>query len=137
MTFCIRNKHNVLQFMDIFTQWVRTFMQTPQARRQQVFRLAMPAVSELVLNTLVGLVDILLVGQMTMATIAILGYGTAPALAATGLAGEMFWTMSLLFMAIGTGCTALVARATGCTSPGVIDGAGKRCVDEYCCHWFC
>lgn len=92
-------------------------MQTPQARRRQVFKLAMPAVSELVLNTLVGLVDILLVGQMSMATIAVLGYGTAPALAATGLAGEMFWTMSLLFMAIGTGCTALVARATGAKDP--------------------
>lgn len=92
-------------------------MQTPQARRRQVFKLAMPAVSELVLNTLVGLVDILLVGQMSMATIAALGYGVAPALAATGLAGEMFWTMSLLFMAIGTGCTALVARATGAKDP--------------------
>jgi Na+-driven multidrug efflux pump len=77
----------------------------------------MPAVSELVLNTLVGLVDILLVGQMSMATIAALGYGVAPALAATGLAGEMFWTMSLLFMAIGTGCTALVARSTGAKDP--------------------
>lgn len=101
-------------------------MQTPQVRRQQVFRLAMPAVSELVLNTLVGLVDILLVGQMTLATIAYLGYGTAPALAATGLAGEMFWTMSLLFMAIGTGCTALVARATGAKDPVTANAALRQ-----------
>jgi putative MATE family efflux protein len=101
-------------------------MQTPQARRQQVFRLAMPAVSELVLNTLVGLVDILLVGQMSMATIAALGYGVAPALAATGLAGEMFWTMSLLFMAIGTGCTALVARATGAKDPPTANAALRQ-----------
>lgn len=101
-------------------------MQTPQARRQQVFRLAMPAVSELVLNTLVGLVDILLVGQMSMATIAALGYGVAPALAATGLAGEMFWTMSLLFMAIGTGCTALVARATGAKDPTTANAALRQ-----------
>ena len=101
-------------------------MQTPQARRRQVFKLAMPAVSELVLNTLVGLVDILLVGQMSMATIAALGYGTAPALAATGLAGEMFWTMSLLFMAIGTGCTALVARATGAKDPETANTALRQ-----------
>ncbi len=101
-------------------------MQTPQARRRQVFKLAMPAVSELVLNTLVGLVDILLVGQMSMATIAALGYGTAPALAATGLAGEMFWTMSLLFMAIGTGCTALVARATGAKDPETANAALRQ-----------
>lgn len=101
-------------------------MQTPQARRRQVFKLAMPAVSELVLNTLVGLVDILLVGQMSMATIAVLGYGTAPALAATGLAGEMFWTMSLLFMAIGTGCTALVARATGAKDPETANTALRQ-----------
>lgn len=101
-------------------------MQTPQARRTQVFRLAMPAVSELVLNTLVGLVDIVLVGQMSVATIAYLGYGTAPALAATGLAGEMFWTMSLLFMAIGTGCTALVARATGAKDPDTANAALRQ-----------
>lgn len=101
-------------------------MQTTQARRLQVFRLAMPAVSELVLNTLVGLVDILLVGRMSAATIAALGYGTAPALAATGLAGEMFWTMSLLFMAIGTGCTALVARATGAKDPGTANTALRQ-----------
>ena len=101
-------------------------MQTPQARRTQVFRLAMPAVSELVLNTLVGLVDIVLVGQMSVATIAYLGYGTAPALAATGLAGEMFWTMSLLFMAIGTGCTALVARATGAKDPDTANTALRQ-----------
>ncbi|MFN5060500.1 MAG: MATE family efflux transporter [Chloroflexota bacterium] len=101
-------------------------MQTPQVRRRQVFRLAMPAVSELVLNTLVGLVDILLVGQMSMATIAVLGYGVAPALAATGLAGEMFWTMSLLFMAIGTGCTALVARATGAKDPETANTALRQ-----------
>jgi putative MATE family efflux protein len=86
----------------------------------------MPAVSELVLNTLVGLVDILLVGQMSMATIAVLGYGVAPALAATGLAGEMFWTMSLLFMAIGTGCTALVARATGAKDPETANTALRQ-----------
>jgi len=101
-------------------------MQTPQARRTQVFRLAMPAVSELVLNTLVGLVDIVLVGQMSVATIAYLGYGTAPALAATGLAGEMFWTMSLLFMAIGTGCTALVARATGAKDSDTANAALRQ-----------
>lgn len=82
-------------------------------RQRRVFALAMPAVSEQVLNTLVGLMDVLLVGQLPAAAAVVLGYGSATALAGVGLASEMFWTVTILFMAIGTGCTALTARARG------------------------
>ena len=88
-------------------------MQRQRERQRRVFALAMPAVSEQVLNTMVGLMDVLLVGQLPLTAAKFLGYGSATALAATGLASEMFWTMTILFMAIGTGCTALTARARG------------------------
>ncbi len=88
-------------------------MITPIERRKRVFQLAMPAVSEQILNTTVGLMDVLLVGRLPAAAAAVLGYSSAAALAATGLANEMYWTTILLFMAIGTGCTALTARAKG------------------------
>ena len=88
-------------------------MITPKERRTRVFKLAMPAVSEQILNTTVGLMDVLLVGRLPAAAAAVLGYSSATALAATGLANEMYWTTILLFMAIGTGCTALTARAKG------------------------
>lgn len=88
-------------------------MITPKERRKRVFQLAMPAVSEQILNTTVGLMDVLLVGRLPAAAAAVLGYSSAAALAATGLANEMYWTTILLFMAIGTGCTALTARAKG------------------------
>lgn len=92
-------------------------MDTTTTRRQRVFQLAMPAVSEQVLNTLVGLMDVVLVGRLSFEAARLLGYGSATALASTGLASEMFWTMTLLFMATGTGCTALTARAKGAQDP--------------------
>ncbi|MEY2845549.1 MAG: hypothetical protein RL076_1095 [Chloroflexota bacterium] len=88
-------------------------MQRQPERQRRVFSLAMPAVSEQVLNTLVGLMDVVLVGQLPATAAVILGYGSATALAGVGLATEMFWTLTILFMAIGTGCTALTARARG------------------------
>jgi putative MATE family efflux protein len=88
-------------------------MQRHHERQRRVFSLAMPAVSEQVLNTLVGLMDVVLVGQLPATAAVILGYGSATALAGVGLATEMFWTLTILFMAIGTGCTALTARARG------------------------
>lgn len=91
-------------------------MITAKERRKRVYQLAMPAVSEQVLNTSVGLMDVLLVGRLPAAAAAVLGYSSATALAATGLANEMYWTTILLFMAIGTGCTALTARAKGHTT---------------------
>ena len=61
-------------------------MITPKERRTRVFQLAMPAVSEQILNTTVGLMDVLLVGRLPAAAAAVLGYSSATALAATGLA---------------------------------------------------
>lgn len=84
----------------------------PTARRR-VFTLALPSVGEQVLNTLVGLVDVYLVGNLSAAAAASLGYGSATALAAAGLGNQFTWLMMVSFMAVGIGATALVARAVG------------------------
>src|SRR3712207_3654024 len=81
--------------------------------RGQVFRLALPAVGEQFLNMLVGLVDTYLVGNISAAAMARLGYGPAEGLAAVGLANYVIWIVTTLFMAGAVGSTALIARATG------------------------
>ncbi len=81
--------------------------------RRQVSALALPAVGEQVLNTIVGLTDVYLVGNLSPQAAVKLGYGSAIALASTGLANQMVWLMTVLFMAFAIGSTALIARARG------------------------
>ncbi len=81
--------------------------------RKIVFWLALPAVGEQVLNTLVGLSDQYLVGHLNLALTAQLGYDRATAIAAVGLAGTIIWIITTLFMAVSVGGTAIVARRIG------------------------
>jgi multidrug resistance protein, MATE family len=67
-----------------------------------VLRLALPSAGELLLGTLVGIVNTYLVGHL----------GAAP-LAAVGLAFQAAMTGMILFNAVGTGATALIARMVG------------------------
>ncbi|MEM8529938.1 MAG: MATE family efflux transporter [Chloroflexota bacterium] len=86
---------------------------SPKQRRRRVFRLALPAVAEQVLNTLVGITDIFLVGHLTVVAMAQLGYTSEAALAGVGLANQMVWLVTVFFMATSIGSTALIARAKG------------------------
>lgn len=81
--------------------------------RRRVFSLALPAVGEQLLNTLVGLADVYLVGNMALAVTAALGYTSATALTAAGLGNQFTWVVMVLFMAVGVGATAVGARAIG------------------------
>lgn len=81
--------------------------------RRRMFSLALPAVGEQLLNTMVGLADVFLVGNLAPRTAALLGYDSAAALTAAGLGNQFSWIMMVLFMAVGIGATALVARAVG------------------------
>lgn len=81
--------------------------------RKRVFRLAMPAVGEQLLNTLVGLTDIFLVGNLSATASAVLGYSAVVAVAGLGLGNQASWLVLMLFMAAGVGSTALIARAIG------------------------
>jgi putative MATE family efflux protein len=82
-------------------------------RRRRVRSLALPAVGEQVLNTLVGLVDTFLVGHLSAQAVVQLGYGSAEALAGAGLANNLVWLITVFFMAVSIGSTALIARAKG------------------------
>src|SRR5436305_14607518 len=84
-----------------------------QTLRRRVLVLALPAVGEQVLNTLVGLSDTFLVGHLSNAAAAKLGYTSASALAGVGLANQIVWLATVLFMAVSVGSTALIARAKG------------------------
>lgn len=84
-----------------------------QPIRRRVFSLALPAVGEQVLNTMVGLVDVYLVGNLSVAASAQLGYSSTTALASTALGNQFGWMTMVLFMAVGVGSTALVSRAVG------------------------
>lgn len=86
---------------------------TPDRLGWTVFALALPAVGEQFLNTLVGLTDTYLVGHLDPAVAARLGYDRATALASVGLAQLMSWVMTVLFMAVAIGATAVVARRIG------------------------
>ena len=72
------------------------------AIRQDVFRLALPAMGEQMLSMMVGIVDTYLVGHLGAAS-----------LAAVGLANQWVFMATMLFGAIATGATALIARFVG------------------------
>jgi putative MATE family efflux protein len=84
-----------------------------ESPRGRVFKLALPAVGEQLLNTLVGLADVYLVGNLSREAAAQLGYSSDVALAGVGLGNQMIWVTLVFFMAAGVASTALVARATG------------------------
>ena len=77
----------------------------------RVTRLAMPAAGELLLNMTVGLVNTYLVGHLGAAS-----------LAAVGLASQWMMMTMVLFSAVGTGATALIARMVGARDR---DGANR------------
>jgi MATE family multidrug resistance protein len=74
--------------------------------RRDVLNLALPAMGEQLLSMMVGIVDTFLVGHL----------GAAP-LAAVGLANQWVFMATMLFGAIATGSTALIARFIGAREP--------------------
>lgn len=88
-------------------------LQNRAVLRKRVLRLALPAVGEQFLNMLVGLVDIYLLGHLTLSASQALGYGAAEALASAGLASNLLWIVTTLYASAAVGTTALIARAIG------------------------
>lgn len=70
--------------------------------RKTILFLALPVLTEQLLNFLVGFVDTFLSGRLSMA-----------ATSAIGTAAYVNWLVELLFSLVGTGTTALVARHCG------------------------
>jgi putative MATE family efflux protein len=68
-----------------------------------IFRLALPAVGEMTLHTMVGVVDTIMIGQA-------LGKN---GVAAVALGGGIIWPILFLLTSVGVGSTAVVARLWG------------------------
>lgn len=72
------------------------------ALRRKILNISVPAIGEMVLYMIVGVVDIAIVGRL----------GAAP-LAAVGLAAEIFFAVILLVVAASIGVLVLIAQAWG------------------------
>lgn len=70
--------------------------------RRQVFALAWPAITEMLLVTLGGMIDLILIGRLG-----------AAAIAGVGLSNQPRFFLLAVFIALNTGTTALVARSIG------------------------
>jgi Na+-driven multidrug efflux pump len=79
--------------------------------QKRVWALAVPAIGEQLLALCVGLSDTFLTGHLRTDAIRQLGYGRADAVAAVGVGTTTVWVVLTLFLAVGVGATALVARA--------------------------
>jgi len=73
--------------------------------RSMMILLVLPVLAEQLLSTLVGLVDTYLAGNLPEVAV--------EATSAVGLAAYVGWLISMLFALVGTGTTAMVARAFG------------------------
>jgi putative MATE family efflux protein len=76
------------------------------ALRKTVWTLAWPVIISYLSESMVGLVDTLMVGQLG-----------AAAVAAVGVGAQIFGTVNIVVMAVGTGTLALVARHIGAREP--------------------
>ncbi len=83
--------------------------------RKQILRLAIPVVAEQVLTTLTNIVDMIMVGRLG-----------AEAVAAVGLSNQPLFLSMAIFMGIGTGTTALVARYTGAQEPDTVESITRQ-----------
>jgi putative MATE family efflux protein len=81
---------------------------TSSTLRQRVLTLALPALGEQLLNFCVSLFDTYLAGQVSTPTHEVGIYTTT-----VGIAAYISWLATLIFSLVGTGTTALVARARG------------------------
>lgn len=83
--------------------------------RKQILRLAVPVVMEQILTTLTNMVDMMMVGHLGPESVAAVGYSNQP----------LFFSMAI-FMGIGTGTTALVARFTGAGDPDTVESVTRN-----------
>jgi putative MATE family efflux protein len=80
----------------------------PRGLRRRVLTLAVPALGEQFLNFCVSLFDTYLAGQVSTGEHGVGVYTTT-----VGIAAYISWLATLIFSLVGTGTTALVARARG------------------------
>src|SRR5512135_2638319 len=74
----------------------------PVTLNRQLFQLAWPSLVENLLQTMLGFVDLVFVGQLG-----------ADAIAGVGLGNQLMFLLQVVFMGLSVGNQALVARAIG------------------------
>ncbi|HWI51182.1 MAG TPA: MATE family efflux transporter [Symbiobacteriaceae bacterium] len=85
------------------------------AIRRQILTLAVPVVMEQILTTLTQMVDMMMVSHLG-----------PEAGAAVGLSNQPLFFSMAIFMGIGTGTTALVARYTGAKDPDTVESVTRQ-----------
>ena len=85
--------------------------------RREIFLLAWPAILEMLLHTMVWNVDTAFMGRVG-----------AEAVAAVGVGGMVYWTVIWAFGGLGTGVTAMVARAVGAGRSDAARGAAGQAI---------
>ncbi len=80
----------------------RTAPDAPSTLNRQLFQLAWPSLVESLLQTMLGVVDLMFVGSLG-----------PDAIAGVGLGSRLMMVLQVLFMGLSVGNTALVARAVG------------------------
>lgn len=86
---------------------------THSSQRKAVLRLGIPAIGEQLLSLMVGLVDTFVIGHLSLEVAQRMGYSREIALASSGIAHQIMWSLVTLFMAVALGCTVLIARFVG------------------------
>ena len=81
---------------------VQTEKLTPSARRKLILALAWPAVLEMMLHMMVGIVDTAMAGHLG-----------PEALSAVGLGNQIYFSCVFIFESVGIGASAIVARYIG------------------------
>src|SRR5919199_3878875 len=74
----------------------------PASLNRQLFQLAWPSLVENLLQTMLGVVDLIFVGKLG-----------ADAIAGVGLGNQLMFTLVITIFGLSVGTTALVARAVG------------------------
>ena len=87
----------------------------PVTLNRQLFQLAWPSLVENLLQTMLGFVDLVFVGQLG-----------PDAIAGVGLGNQMMFLLQVLFMGLAVGNTALVARAIGARDKPDAERVGKQ-----------
>lgn len=95
--------------MAILAPWLKRFpflrksaANKPVSLNRQLFTLAWPSLVENLLQTMLGVVDLIFVGKLG-----------ADAIAGIGLGNQLMFTLVVAFAGLGVGSSALVARAIG------------------------
>jgi len=93
----------------------------PAANRRDLHRsvltLALPAIAEQLLFTVVQMAALMIVGTLG-----------ASSIAAVGVSNQLHWLLQSAFWAFGAGTTTLVAQFTGACEPDLAEGAIKQAV---------